>query len=148
MIFSSAGSLGILASMRTSVTRPLIVAGTVAERGLLSGVLFREGVVLLADVCLRAGFALLLEVASLAQGSLTTQGWIGCAWWAATPCIAVVNTPRMNKRPTQACLRRDFADASVLFVAGFDFDIDLRGRACIVCRTTVAYAKAKNLVGC
>jgi len=32
----------------------------------------------------------------------------------------------MNKLPTQAYLWRDFADVSVLFAAGFDFDIDLK----------------------
>lgn len=48
----------------------------------------------------------------------------------------------MSRPPSRAQLKRDFANISVLFTFGFDFDIDLKGRAFIVCRTTGSFAKA------
>ena len=83
-IFSSAGSSGILASTRISLTRLSTVAGTVAELGLLA-VRLREEVRLAGEVRLLAEVPLLAEVASVVQGFLTTQGLIGCVCWVATP---------------------------------------------------------------
>jgi hypothetical protein len=93
---------------------------------------------------LAAGAGFLTGVGSVVQGFFGSleQGWIVWACWATTAPVTSAGTPNMNSVTSQAQAGLNFANLSVLFEFEFGFDIDLMGRACIVCRTTGSDAKA------